>query len=241
MNNNNNNKDTLTIKTIAKKDIVYHYSREERLAMLQKKSGAGPGKGLFRNKILLLIVCDIILIILIYYFVYNFIAKNEAPPDTATTDIAGYHIRLHGYRIKDKVFARLYIEKIEDTEKESEEKSVSVQFSIETGSPARLNTYQDSAPGNTTPKNNNRDSTMVSTPQRTLMPNSNFRGAPQRTLMPNSNFNSAVQYKEKLPGTAGEEIKIQATLISGDESNELSARVIIGDINETLRILPRER
>lgn len=187
MKNNHNKPDTLHIKNNAKNDLVYHYNRNERLALLHKKRDKPAGKGFFRNKILLIIVCDIILIILIFYIVHHFILKEEEKPDTATIDMDVYHIRLSGYRIKDKVFARLYIEKVKNAENEgeSEQQSVDILFSIDNENP--------------------------------------------------------VQLKEKLPGKKGEEIKVQATLVSGDPENELSAQAMIGNKTETLTILPLER
>ncbi|MBN2531636.1 MAG: hypothetical protein JXB88_02025 [Spirochaetales bacterium] len=179
----NTKKNTLHIKENAKKDIVYHYNRKERLALLHKKPDSRSEKGLFRNKILLIIVCDIILIILIYSIIHIFILKDEKEPDTGAIDMEAYHVQLNGYRIKDKVFARLNIEKVQKTEKEEEQ--VIVLFFMGTGEP--------------------------------------------------------VECEEKLPGTEGDGIKLQATLVCADEKEGLSAQVRIGNKSETLIILPLER
>ena len=112
---NNKEENSLHIKENASKDIVYHYKRIER-ASDQKKEKPKGLKGLFRNKALLLILCDIILIILIYYFVQSPLMDTLNKKNHTIINIDDYFITLSGYRIKDKVFARVYIEKEGNTE-----------------------------------------------------------------------------------------------------------------------------
>ena len=75
-------------------------------------------------------MCDVILIILIFVFVqspfFNLLVKKK----NTVMNIDEYHITLSGYRIKDKVFARLYIERVIEKENEKQD-FISVLFSIE--------------------------------------------------------------------------------------------------------------
>jgi hypothetical protein len=183
MNNKDDKPDTLPVKSRAKKEIVYYYKREERLSMLKHKPGDTSGKGIVRNKILLIIVCDIILIILIFSLINHFVLNKDENSQSVETDMGNYSLHLRGYRIKDKVFARLFIEKKGKTGRER--KMVSVLFSLHTG--------------------------------------------------------QTMQVNETLPHRAGDEIKIEATLISRDQDDILSAEIRIGDQSDILSLLPRER
>lgn len=211
MKKNNTEPDRLHIKNKAKQNIVYHYNREERLAMVHKKPVNSSGKGLFRNKILLIIVCDIILIIIIYYIFNNFILKEEKKPDSAARDIYGYSVRFSGYRIKDKVFTRLSIEKVENT---GTEESNTSGRSVESFTGKKFNTPAAGVSN--------------------CLPTADIRFSID-------NGETSVQHMEQLPRFEGEEITVQATLFSSNDKAELSAQVMIGDKTETLLILPLER
>ncbi|MBN2442955.1 MAG: hypothetical protein JXJ04_16470 [Spirochaetales bacterium] len=123
---NNKEYETLQIKKDSDRELVYHYQRKKRPGDNDKTKGI---KRLFRNKGLLIIVCDIILITLIYFFIRSplFDTKKETPP--ASIKIDNYYFTLHGYRIKDKVFARLYIENWGEWENEAVSR-VRVRFSL---------------------------------------------------------------------------------------------------------------
>ena len=131
---NNREPDTLFIKKNASEEIIYHYNKEESSADRHKKPDVKGFKSLIRNKVLLIIVCDIILIILVFYILQGDIFKNDQKPEKK--NIEGYDIALSGFRIKDKIYARLYIEKTPTAG--NEEKNFIVRFYIDKNTSIRV-------------------------------------------------------------------------------------------------------
>lgn len=91
----------------SRKDLVYHYNRDERLSMDGAPHNQGEQSFFQRYRGILIILADILFLVLVYIGVQNVLVFDARPVDK-------YSFELSGYRIKDKVFAKLAVQRNDD-------------------------------------------------------------------------------------------------------------------------------
>ncbi len=119
--------DILKIEKNAKREIVHHYNRNERLSMPSAPKLNYGRRGIFKNnRSLIILLLDVILVIVITYVATRFFMGPSFKGK-----VEGYNFYLNGFIFSDMVYVTLDISTGEANKSEVEVNKVKVVFYLD--------------------------------------------------------------------------------------------------------------